>query len=118
MLAKTCFVSALPLSAVGCQRPRSLCSRPPPRAMSSDGVGAMDVLQQRLGVIEALQGDLRMQYDTPRQMDWDLYDDAIDFDDPLTTLSGKLAYKVRFHDVESYMRKRYRVNKPVNKPVL
>lgn len=53
------------------------------------------VLQARREVMRKLRHDLKIQYDSPREMDWTIYDGRITFDDPMTKLSGKLQYKVR-----------------------
>lgn len=63
-------------------------------AGTSDNNNAMKLMEERKKVVDLLRDDLLKQYETPMQLNWDLYDDNITFDDPSTTLSGKTMYKV------------------------
>ena len=46
-------------------------------------------------IVRELKKDLPKQYAYPRKMNWEIYDTTVTFDDPLTKLRGKLAYRVR-----------------------
>lgn len=59
-------------------------------------------LRSRTQVVEKLRVDLKRQYRTPRQLDWSIYDNDVSFDDPVTQLSGIVAYKVRASRISFY----------------
>lgn len=56
---------------------------------------------RKQAVARKLAVDLPTQFVTPRQMDWSIYSKSITFDDPLTTISGLLLYKVHFRSIQS-----------------
>lgn len=51
---------------------------------------------KRANVVPELRRDLLRQYEEPRKLDWELYDRSVTFDDPMTQLSGRVQYKVRY----------------------
>lgn len=77
------------------ERQSYLCGTTPRCKADISGPKPPYLKEQREEIMHVLKRDLLRQYDEPRQLNWDIYDDDITFDDPATQLSGKLQYRVR-----------------------